>query len=59
MPNDDDFRNRQRANMMVILVVIALVIGTVVLLLALRHGIQQEDCFAAGHHGCARIEETN
>lgn len=57
MSEPDDFQTRQRANLIAIAVVAALVIGSVVLLLSLHKGIKQEDCFAAGHHTCAPIQE--
>ncbi|HUO98239.1 MAG TPA: hypothetical protein VMU01_06200 [Rhizomicrobium sp.] len=57
MPGPDDFRARQRANLIVIVIVAVLVVGTVVLLVSLHNGIKQEDCFAAGHHTCAPIPE--
>ena len=53
----DDYRDRQRTNLVVIAIVVALVIGTVALLISLHQGIKQEDCFAAGHRTCAPIEE--
>jgi hypothetical protein len=57
MTEPDDFRHRQHANYMVLTIVVVLVVAMVALLLALHQGIKREDCFAAGHHGCARIEE--
>jgi hypothetical protein len=53
----DDERQRERANLIVMGIVIVLVIGTVVLMVLLRHGVKLEECFAAGHHNCAPIEE--
>ena len=53
----DDYRDRQRTNLIVIAIAAALVIGTVLLLVSLHQGIRQEDCFAAGHRTCAPIEE--
>lgn len=53
-----DFRQRQRANRIALVVVAILIVLSVALLLALRHGIKQEDCFAAGHHTCAPIDES-
>jgi len=55
-PNDE-YRERQRANLMVIAIVAVLVIGSVVLLLSLHQGINRESCFAAGHRTCAPIDE--
>ena len=54
---DDDYRERQRANVLAMAIVAALVIATVVLLVSLHHGVKREDCFAAGHRTCAPIEE--
>ncbi|MGA7713094.1 MAG: hypothetical protein WCA81_14410 [Rhizomicrobium sp.] len=54
----DNYDNRQRTNLLVIGIVIALVVITVTLMLMLKHGIDLEDCFAAGHHHCAPIDET-
>jgi hypothetical protein len=59
MTDPDDYRRRQRANLLVFVIVAVLVLATVALLLALHRGIKREDCFAAGHHGCARIEEPD
>lgn len=53
----DDFHQRRRANMAALIVVAVLVAGTVVLLISLQNGIKREDCFAAGHHTCAPIDE--
>jgi len=53
----DDFRQRQRANLIAIVVVAALVIGSVVLLVVLQKGIKRETCFAANHRTCAPIDE--
>jgi len=55
--SDDDYRARQRMNLLVMAVVAALVIGTVVLLVSLQQGIKRETCFAAGHRTCAPIDE--
>ena len=53
----DDYRQRQRANMLVIAVVVAIVAGSVLLLVSLQQGIKRESCFAAGHRTCAPVEE--
>lgn len=53
----DDYRERQRANLIVMAVVAVLIIGTVLLLVSLHEGIKRENCFAAGHRTCAPIEE--
>jgi hypothetical protein len=53
----DDFRKRQRSNLIVLGIVAVLVIGTAALMVSLHHGIDREDCFAAGHHTCAPISE--
>ena len=53
----DDYRERQRTNMIVIAIVAALVAGTVILLVSLHKGIKLEECFAAGHRTCAPIDE--
>lgn len=58
MPDPDDYRQRQRANLIAMAVVAVLVIATVVLLVTLHHGIRREECFAAGHRTYAPIEET-
>lgn len=55
--SDDDYRARQRMNLLVMAIVAVLVIGMVALLVSLHQGIQREDCFAAGHRTCAPIEE--
>lgn len=53
----EDYRQRQRANLAVAAIVVALVAGSVLLLMSLHQGIKREDCFAAGHRTCAPIEE--
>ena len=53
----DDYRDRQRTNLLVIAIAVVLVIGTVMLLVSLHNGIKLEDCFAAGHRTCAPIED--
>ena len=55
----DDYRQRQRANMLVIAIVVAIVAGSVLLLVSLQQGIKRESCFAAGHRTCAPVEEQN
>lgn len=57
MNGPDDYRQRQRANLMVLGIVAAIVVATVILMVLLHHGIKREECFAAGHHTCAPIEE--
>lgn len=57
MNQPDDYHRRQRANLIVMGIVIALVAATVVLLVSLHHGIRREECFAAGHRTCAPVEE--
>lgn len=52
-PDDD----RQRTNLIVMGIAVALIAGTVVMMVALRHGLKLEECFAAGHHNCAPIQE--
>jgi hypothetical protein len=54
-PNDP--HRRQRSNMIALIIVAVLVIGSVVLLLSLHQGIRREDCFAAGHRTCAPVDE--
>jgi hypothetical protein len=57
MSKPDDYRQRQRTNLIVLGIVVAIIAGTVVLLLALHQGIEREDCFAANHRACAPISE--
>ncbi len=57
-PPPDDYRQRQRTNLIVFGVAVALVAVTVILLLMLKHGTELQDCFAAGHHNCAPVDET-
>jgi len=57
-PPPDDYRERQRTNLIVAGIAIALVVVTVGLMLMLRHGTELEDCFAAGHHHCAPIDTS-
>ena len=52
----DDYDQRQRTNLLVIGVVLLIVVVTVGLMLLLKHGIELQDCFAAGHHNCAPID---
>ena len=54
----DDYRERQRTNLIVFAIAVIIVVVTVALMLMLRHGINLEDCFAAGHHHCAPIDES-
>ena len=54
---DDEYRVRQRTNMIVMAIVAVLVLGSVLLLVSLHKGIEREDCFAAGHRTCAPIDE--
>ena len=53
----DKYRQRQRSNMIALIAVAVLIVGSVVLMLSLRHGIRRESCFAAGHRACAPIDE--
>jgi hypothetical protein len=53
----DDYHQRQRANMLAIAIVVAIVAATVLLLVSLQHGIKRESCFAAGHRTCAPVDE--
>jgi hypothetical protein len=57
MNEPDEYRQRQRANLIVMGVVVAIVAATVILMVSLHHGIKREECFAAGHHTCAPIDE--
>ena len=57
MPDPDDYHQRQRTNLIAIAIVAALIIGSVVLLVVLQHGIKQESCFAANHRTCDPIDE--
>jgi hypothetical protein len=54
----DDYEQRQRTNFLVFVVAILLVVVTVTLMLLLKHGIELQDCFAAGHHNCAPIDTS-
>jgi hypothetical protein len=49
--------NRQRTNLIAIIIVAVLIIGSVLILLLLHQGIRQETCFAANHRSCASIDE--
>lgn len=53
----EEYRRRQRSNIIAIAIVAALVVGSIILLVVLQHGIKQETCFAAGPRGCAAIDE--
>jgi len=55
-PHRDDYNQRQRSNLIAAVVVVALVVCTVLLMLSLKQGIKQEDCFAAGHRACAPVD---
>jgi len=57
MNEPDDYRQRQRINLIVLGIVVAIIAATVALLLALHQGIKREDCFAANHRSCAPISE--
>ncbi|MGC9953427.1 MAG: hypothetical protein ABSD21_04010 [Rhizomicrobium sp.] len=54
----DDYDEKQRTNLLVIGVAVFIVVVTVLLMLMLKHGIELQDCFAAGHHNCAPVETT-
>ncbi|MDE2163178.1 MAG: hypothetical protein KGJ53_08450 [Alphaproteobacteria bacterium] len=54
----DDYGNQQKTNLLVFVIAILIVVMTVGLMLMLRHGIDLQDCFAAGHHHCAPIDES-
>jgi hypothetical protein len=56
-PPPDDYDRRQWTNLLVLGVAILLVV-TMVLMLMLKHGIELQDCFAAGHHNCAPIDTS-
>jgi hypothetical protein len=53
----DKYRQRQRSNMIALIAVVVLIVGSVVLMLSLRQGIRRETCFAASHRACAPISE--
>ena len=53
----EDYRQRQRANLIVMGIIVFIIVATVVLLVSLHQGIKRESCFAAGHHTCAPIDE--
>ena len=57
MSEPDDYRQRQRTNLIVLGIVVAIIAATVALLLALHQGIKREDCFASNHRACAPISE--
>jgi hypothetical protein len=57
-PLPDDYGQRQRTNLIVLGVAILIVVVTVTLMLLLKHGIELQDCFAAGHHNCAPIDTS-
>ncbi len=56
-PPPDDYRQRQRTNLIAVAIVAALVIASVALPVVLQHGIKQESCFAANHRTCAPVDE--
>jgi hypothetical protein len=55
-PPPEDYDQRQRTNLLVAGIAILIVVVTVTLMLLLKHGIELQDCFAAGHHNCAPID---
>ena len=55
-PPQDDYDQRQRSNLIAAVAVVALVVGTVLLMLSLKQGIKQQDCFAARHRDCAPVD---
>ncbi len=57
-PPPDDYDQRQRTNLIVAGIAVAIVVATVLLMLMLKHGIELQDCFAAGHRHCAPIDTT-
>jgi hypothetical protein len=54
----DEFRRRQRTNLIAMIIVAVLVVGSVGLLAMLHQGIKRETCFAANHRSCAPIDEN-
>jgi len=53
----EEYRRRQRANFIAMAAVAVLILGSIVLLAVLHHGIKQESCFAANHRTCDPIDE--
>jgi hypothetical protein len=53
-PDDEDAR--QRANLIMLLAALILVVGGVWLLIKFRESSQTLDCIAAGHRNCVPIE---
>ncbi|MBU6298393.1 MAG: hypothetical protein KGJ79_15910 [Alphaproteobacteria bacterium] len=54
----DDYGDRQRINLIVFAIAAVIVVATVALMLMLKHGVDLQDCFAAGHRHCAPIDES-
>jgi heme/copper-type cytochrome/quinol oxidase subunit 4 len=53
-PDDEDAKHR--ANLIITIAVVILVVGSVWLLIAYKNSSNQLDCFAAGHRNCAPID---
>ena len=56
-PDDED--PRQRANLLALVFLIALVAAAVALLIGLRHATQIQDCVLAHHRNCAPIDSQD
>jgi hypothetical protein len=58
--HDDDRDDRkQRENLMVLGIAVALIVGSVWLLIKYKEYREESDCFLAGHHNCAPVDMSN
>ena len=55
---DQDEDHRQRQNLIVLALAVALVAGSVWLLLTYKKYRDRQDCFLAGHHFCVPVDTS-
>jgi hypothetical protein len=57
--DDDDEDIKQRQNLIVLAIAVALVIAGVALLSFYKKYRDQQDCFLAGHRNCVPVDTTD
>lgn len=57
-PDDEDEERRSRANLIVLAVAVVIIVAGVALMLAVRHGIERQDCILAGHPDCEPVDTS-
>jgi hypothetical protein len=56
---DDDGDRKQRQNLIVLAIAVALVVGSIWLLLKYKQYRDRQDCFLAGHRNCAPLDPAD